>query len=115
MRALPWTALLPESPRHLIYKDRMTDARAAIAQMNETTPDSALVDDIVAELLDGIREENEGGKATWAECFSPAVRMRTINGMMSKSPLGLKDFQVTKHRSSFTPVQVRSSFAVSQL
>jgi SP family sugar:H+ symporter-like MFS transporter len=75
--------LLPESPRHLIYKDRMVDARAAIAQMNESTADSALVDDIVAELLEGIQEENEGGKATWAECFSPSVRMRTINGMMS--------------------------------
>jgi len=32
----------------------------------------------------GIREENEGGKATWAECFSTrnVLWKRTINGMM---------------------------------
>ncbi|KAK4705500.1 hypothetical protein P7C70_g705, partial [Phenoliferia sp. Uapishka_3] len=50
--------------------------------MNETTPDSELVGEILAELEEGIREENEGGKAGWLECFSPSVRMRTINGMM---------------------------------
>lgn len=50
--------------------------------MNDTTADSALVDDIVAELEEGIKAENEGGKAGWLECFSPQVRMRTINGMM---------------------------------
>jgi hypothetical protein len=50
--------------------------------MNDTTADSALVDDIVAELEEGIKAENEGGKAGWLERFSPQVRMRTINGMM---------------------------------
>ncbi|KAI5477264.1 general substrate transporter [Pseudohyphozyma bogoriensis] len=73
---------LPESPRHLIYKGRIDDARKAIAQLNSTAPDSALADDIIAEITEGLREENEGGKATWAECFSPKIRLRTINGMM---------------------------------
>ncbi|KAL8291233.1 hypothetical protein RQP46_002211 [Phenoliferia psychrophenolica] len=74
--------ILPESPRHLLFKNRIPEARTAIAAMNDTTPDSALVDDIMAELDEGIRAENEGGKAGWLECFSPSVRMRTINGMM---------------------------------
>lgn len=54
-------SLLPESPRILLYKDRRAEARIAIASLNSTTPDSALVDDIVAELQEGLREENEGG------------------------------------------------------
>lgn len=44
--------------------------------------DSPLVDDIVAELDEGLKAENEGGKATWLECFSSDVRWRTLNGMM---------------------------------
>ena len=75
-------ALLPESPRHLIFQDKIPEARAAIASMNDTTHDSALVDEIMAEFTEGLRAENEGGKAGWMECFSPEVRMRTINGMM---------------------------------
>lgn len=34
------------------------------------------------ELDAGLHAENDGGKATWAECFSKDVRWRTINGMM---------------------------------
>ncbi|KAL8277843.1 hypothetical protein RQP46_009662 [Phenoliferia psychrophenolica] len=73
---------LPESPRHLIFKEKISEARAAIAELNSTSTDSALVDEIMQELTEGVRAENEGGKATWMECFSPEVRMRTINGMM---------------------------------
>lgn len=55
-------SLLPESPRFSIYNNRMAEARKAIASLNSTTADSALVDDIVAELVEGIRQENEGGR-----------------------------------------------------
>ncbi|ORY91683.1 and other transporter-domain-containing protein [Leucosporidium creatinivorum] len=74
--------LLPESPRHLLFKGHGEQARAALASLNNCPPDSPLVDDVVAELEEGLRAENEGGKATWLECFSPDVRWRTINGMM---------------------------------
>jgi len=43
-----------------------------------------LVADIMEELEYGIRAENEGGKATWMECFSTRNMLwkRTANGMM---------------------------------
>jgi SP family sugar:H+ symporter-like MFS transporter len=40
--------------------------------------------EIVDELQYTIKAENEGGKATWAECFSTcnALWKRTVNGMV---------------------------------
>ncbi|KAK4704933.1 hypothetical protein P7C70_g1270, partial [Phenoliferia sp. Uapishka_3] len=72
-------AVLPESPRHLIFKDKIQEARLAIAAMNNTDPESELTNEIMAELVEGLQAENEGGKATWLECFSPEVRMRTVS------------------------------------
>lgn len=39
---------------------------------------------MIEELDFGIRAENEGGKATWLECFSTrnVLWKRTLNGMM---------------------------------
>lgn len=43
-----------------------------------------IVQETIEELQFGIKAENEGGKATWAECFSKRNMLykRTINGMM---------------------------------
>ena len=52
--------------------------------MNDASEDDPMVLDYLEELEFGIRAENEGGKATWLECFSTrnALWKRTINGMM---------------------------------
>ncbi|KAH0837879.1 general substrate transporter [Lanmaoa asiatica] len=75
---------LPESPRHLLGTGRADEARRVIAELNSVPEDDALVFEIVEELDFAIKAENEGGKATWLECFSPrnAMWRRTINGMM---------------------------------
>ncbi|KAB5589324.1 Low-affinity glucose transporter HXT3 [Ceratobasidium theobromae] len=75
---------LPESPRYLLGQGREQEAREAISAVNGYAPNDPFVDDIVEELEIGIREENQGGKATWAECFSTRNKlwMRTGNGMM---------------------------------
>ncbi|KAF8529690.1 general substrate transporter [Hysterangium stoloniferum] len=75
---------LPESPRHLLYLGRETEARAALSELNGVPEDDPLIQEIVEELQLGIREENEGGKATWIECFSTRNQLwkRTGNGMM---------------------------------
>ena len=46
--------------------------------------DDPIVLDTIEELEVGIKAENEGGKATWAECFSARNMLwkRTMNGMM---------------------------------
>ena len=46
--------------------------------------DDPVVLETIEQLEVGIRAENEGGKATWIECFSKRNMLykRTINGMM---------------------------------
>ena len=55
-----------------------------IAKFNSVPVDSDVVEAHVAELAEAIKAENEGGKATWAECFSARNVMwkRTGNGIM---------------------------------
>lgn len=55
-----------------------------IAKLNGISKDDPLVFEIVDELQCTIKAENEGGKATWAECFSTrnALWKRTVNGMV---------------------------------
>jgi SP family sugar:H+ symporter-like MFS transporter len=52
--------------------------------LNGVPEDDGLVDELVGELDFAIRAENDGGKATWAECFSTRNNLwkRTGNGMM---------------------------------
>ncbi|KAJ6520513.1 general substrate transporter [Mycena sanguinolenta] len=75
---------LPESPRHLLGTGKTEEARRVVAELNGVPIDDALVNETVEELQFAIDEENAGGKATWAECFSSrnALWKRTGNGMM---------------------------------
>ncbi|KAG2115382.1 general substrate transporter [Suillus cothurnatus] len=75
---------IPESPRHLLGTGRDDEARKVIAELNGVPEDDPLVAEIVEELDFAIRAENEGGKATWLECFSTrnALWRRTISGMI---------------------------------
>ncbi|KAI0317252.1 general substrate transporter [Amylostereum chailletii] len=75
---------LPESPRHLIFTDREQTAREVVAELNSVPVDDELVETVIGELKFSIAAENEGGKATWMECFSTRNQLwkRTINGMM---------------------------------
>lgn len=70
--------------RHLLGTGRGDEARKVVAELNGVSEDSTLVIEIVEELDFAIRAENEGGKATWLECFSTrnALWRRTTNGMM---------------------------------
>ncbi|KAG6820153.1 hypothetical protein H0H93_004735 [Arthromyces matolae] len=75
---------LPESPRHLLGTGRDAEARKVVAELNGVPEDDPLVDEIIEELDFAIKAENEGGKATWMECFSTrnSLWKRTVNGMM---------------------------------
>ena len=55
-----------------------------MAELNGVPEDDPVVVDIIEELEVGIKAENEGGKATWMECFSTrnVLWKRTMNGMM---------------------------------
>jgi SP family sugar:H+ symporter-like MFS transporter len=75
---------LPESPRHLLGKGRTEEARRVIAEVNGAPVDDSVVAEQLDELVVAIRAENEGGAATWAECFSSRNMLwkRTLIGMM---------------------------------
>ncbi|EIM83272.1 sugar transporter [Stereum hirsutum FP-91666 SS1] len=75
---------LPESPRHLLYHGREAEARLVVAELNSVPPEDALVTETLEELQFAIDAENEGGKASWLECFSMRNQLwkRTLNGMM---------------------------------
>ncbi|KAF8581688.1 general substrate transporter [Ramaria rubella] len=75
---------LPESPRHLLGLKREDEARRALSEINGVSIDDPVIQEMIEELELGIKEENEGGKATWLECFSARNMLwkRTINGMM---------------------------------
>ena len=75
---------LPESPRHLLGTGRGAEARAVVAELNSVPENDPIVVDIIEELEFAIHAENDGGKATWIECFSSRNMLwkRTINGMM---------------------------------
>ncbi|KAJ7447249.1 general substrate transporter [Mycena latifolia] len=75
---------LPESPRHLLGTGKTEEATRVIAELNGVPIDDPLVTETVEELQFAINEENAGGKATWAECFSTrnSLWKRTGNGMM---------------------------------
>ncbi|THH07482.1 hypothetical protein EW145_g3358 [Phellinidium pouzarii] len=62
----------------------LSEARRVIAELNSVPEDDLLVLDLIAEIDEGIHAENNGGKATWLECFSARSQLwkRTINGMM---------------------------------
>jgi SP family sugar:H+ symporter-like MFS transporter len=95
--------------RHLLGTGRRPEARSVIAALNGVPEDDALVDELVGELDFAIHAENDGGKATWAECFSSRNNLwkRTANGMMLQfiqqlngqnfycKPTGLEVMQVT--------------------
>jgi MFS transporter, SP family, sugar:H+ symporter len=70
--------------RHLLGLKKDDEARAALAELNGVPGDDPLVQELLEELQLGIKEENEGGKATWLECFSTRNLLwkRTGNGMM---------------------------------
>ncbi|UOH85377.1 hypothetical protein LQV05_002199 [Cryptococcus neoformans] len=76
--------LLPESPRLLLGRGDEKGALKAIARLNDCEVDDALTRDVIKDLEEAIKEENEGGKAGWLECFSTRSMMwkRTLNGCM---------------------------------
>ncbi|RXW18128.1 hypothetical protein EST38_g7728 [Candolleomyces aberdarensis] len=102
---------LPESPRHLLFTGRREEATKVVATLNGVPADDPLVEELVGELEFSIAAENADGKATWAECFSPSLWRRTVNGMMLQfiQQLNGQNFycaSLSYLRSSFRVVKV---------
>lgn len=70
--------------RHLLGTKRREEAKTVVSLLNGVPIDDPLVEETIEELDYAINAENEGGKATWAECFSTRNKLwlRTGHGMM---------------------------------
>lgn len=79
--------LLPESPRYLIGKNKVDDAKKSVSRMNSLSIDSYEVSNEIHKIQIGIEKESEAGNASWKELATgkPAILQRVIMGMTLQS------------------------------
>lgn len=75
---------LPESPRYAYYRGRTVEARETISRLTGMAPDSATVEEEIAELEKQISEEkNSTADFRWTEIFTaPRMFYRTTLGIV---------------------------------
>ncbi|CAI5756516.1 unnamed protein product [Candida verbasci] len=78
---------MPESPRYLVEKKRLDDARNSIAKSNSLKPDHELVSAELQLIQAGIDREKLAGTASWSELITgkPAILRRVITGVLLAS------------------------------
>ena len=78
---------VPESPRYLIEKDRIEEAKASIAKSNKVSIDDPAVQAEADLLIAGVEAERMAGSASWGELFSTKTKVfqRLIMGIMMQS------------------------------
>lgn len=77
----------PESPRFLVEKGRIDEAKAAIATVNKQPIDSAFVVTETEILIDAIQFEESQGNASWGELITgkPKIFYRLMVGVFLQS------------------------------
>lgn len=78
---------MPESPRFLVEKDRVEDARRSIARANKLPVDHPSIEAEVILIQAGIDKEKLAGNASWGELFTgkPKIFQRLVMGVMLQS------------------------------
>ncbi|KAK8184886.1 general substrate transporter [Phyllosticta capitalensis] len=75
-------ALLPESPRYYVKKDRVEKAAEALATLRGQPKESDFVQQELAELIANYRHEMENMNSSWLDCFSggwsPSGNLRRV-------------------------------------
>lgn len=79
--------LVPESPRYLVEKERIDDAKISLARSNKLPVDSPAVAYELELIEAGVEAERSAGNASWRELFSPEgkILQRVIMGVMIQS------------------------------
>lgn len=78
---------MPESPRYLVEKHRIEDAKKSIARSNKIPEEDPFVYSEVELIQAGIEREALAGKASWKELITgkPKIFRRVIMGIMLQS------------------------------
>lgn len=78
---------MPESPRYLIEKDRVEDAKKSIARSNKVSPEEPGVYTEVQLIQAGIKRERLAGTATWFDLIKgkPKIFPRVLMGVLLMS------------------------------
>lgn len=78
---------MPESPRYLVEKQKIDEARRSIARSNKISEEDPAVNTEVQLIQAGIEREALAGKATWGELVTgkPKIFRRVIMGIMLQS------------------------------
>lgn len=78
---------MPESPRYLVEKARIDDARKSIARSNKVSEEDPAVYTEIQLIQAGIDREAMAGKASWKELVTgkPKIFRRVIMGIMLQS------------------------------
>lgn len=78
---------MPESPRFLVEKNRIEEAKRSIARSNKVSPEDPAVYTEVQLIQAGIERESLAGSASWTELVTgkPKILSRVIMGIMLQS------------------------------
>jgi len=78
---------MPESPRYLIEKNKIEEAKKSLARSNKLSPEDPGIYTEVALIQAGIDREALAGSASWMELITgkPAIFRRVIMGIMLQS------------------------------
>lgn len=78
---------MPESPRYLIEKNRIEEAKVSIGRSNKISPEDPAVYTEVQLIQAGIEREKLAGSASWKELITgkPKILSRVIMGIMLQS------------------------------
>ncbi|WPK25374.1 hypothetical protein PUMCH_002686 [Australozyma saopauloensis] len=78
---------MPESPRYLVEKNKIDEARKSIARSNKVSEDDPAVNTEVQLIQAGIDREALAGNASWKELITgkPKIFRRVIMGIMLQS------------------------------
>ena len=75
---------MPESPRYLVGKDRIEDAKMSLAKTNKVSPEDPALYRELQLIQAGVERERLAGKASWGTLFNgkPRIFERVVVGVM---------------------------------
>lgn len=82
---VPQQALLPESPRYLLLKDRQAEARKALGRLMSLPANSPEVEAEAVEISSALAVELQAGTSTYLDCFKNTENrnaLRTWTGIL---------------------------------